>query len=462
MADSRPADTLALGAWRAPPRAERLLPNGLTCIAVEARGSMLAALAIALPRGSAREPEGETGLSELAMGLLRRGSSGLEVDALDAALERMGMELRLEATPDTLWLSASAPAEHLEPMLALTAHLLRYPTFDSSELKGARERQISHRIAHLDDPGWVADSAVIRLGYAGHPYARPVSGRVAELRRLGRPALLRFGQRQLLPAGAVLSLAADLDAERSLALAARSFASWKPPHDKRAGVAAESSRSAPPPLAAPKPAAESRVLLVDMPEATQAQVRIACTAFDSSDPGRFAGRLANVAFGGCFTSRLMNRARVERGLTYGAGSALFEAESGGLFLMSSHTRNEQLPELMDLLFTEAARAAAEGFSKSELAAAKELLSSQLPMELETAEALAHAFAALRRLGRPLDWLDRQAERVAEVERAEVTRQARRFLAPPAWSVVLVGPAKALAPSAERYGRLEVLSPKWLL
>ena len=111
-----------------------------------------------------------------------------------------------------------------------------------------------------------------------------------------------------------------VDPEKALALARRRLGGWKGPRPRRPRVP-----GAPPPV-------ERRVVVVDKPDATQVQVRIALPALARSTPEYFPALVANAVFGGGFTSRLMEAIRVNRGLSYGVRSR-FAMSRGGRHLL---------------------------------------------------------------------------------------------------------------------------------
>src|SRR5262249_37410553 len=76
-------------------------------------------------------------------------------------------------------------------------------------------------------------------------------------------------------------------------------------------------------LAVPsEPAPGRRVILVDKPDRTQAQLRIGHLSARYGDADTAALAIAEAVFGGMFSSRLMQEIRVKRGWSYGAGCAL--------------------------------------------------------------------------------------------------------------------------------------------
>jgi zinc protease len=253
----------------------------------------------------------------------------------------------------------------------------------------------------------------------------------------------------LRPGGAFLALAGDASAEEAFDACERSFGRWK---------------SGPVDLAPlPRVAAISgrEILLVDRPDATQAQVRMACLGPDRRDPKLIAARLSNQVFGSGFTSRLVNEIRVNRGLSYGVSTGLSESEAGGLVVFASFTKSESTRELIDVFLDQAARYREEGPSEEELLRAKRYTNGLFPLGLETVDQMARAIAETRRHGRGADWLERYRERVLEVTRDEAREVARRYFFAAGHAIAVVGRAKALIGPLRSLGRVRVVRPESL-
>jgi zinc protease len=65
-----------------------------------------------------------------------------------------------------------------------------------------------------------------------------------------------------------------------------------------------------------------RLVFVDKPERSQTQILIGGLGSHPQDPDHVALSIANTAFGGTFTARLMQQVRAKRGWSYGAYSSL--------------------------------------------------------------------------------------------------------------------------------------------
>jgi zinc protease len=430
-----------------PPLHEETLANGVRVIVARRPGVPLVAVRLVVAAGSALDPAGGEGLAGLVVQVSRRGTrarSGREIDDL---AESLGAELGAAADEDAAWYGLSAPAESLAPLVDLVVDVATGPTFPAKEFDRIRRREIASLAHLLDEPGAVADRAMLRAAYGGHPYAHPSEGRARHLARLTRADAATFHRRRFSPAAAMLVVVGAVDPEAALALARRRLGGWK-------GAAIP-----PAPIPPPAPAAR-RVLVVDKRDATQVQVRIALPALARAAPEWFPAVVANAIFGGGFTSRLMEAVRVNRGLSYGVRSRFAASRAGGLFFVSSFTKTATTAELVDVMLDEARRFCDGGPGEEELERSKSYLAGLYPLSLETHDQLAEKLADVHLHGLPIERVTEYRARVRAVTAAECLAVARaHFPLDGRGVVVAVGPARDVAPQLERFGPVEVVSPK---
>jgi zinc protease len=422
---------------------ELRLKNGLTVWRWPHGRLPLSTIRFAFPTGSARVPQGKSGLCELVVDLLRRGTKRKSAAAIDSALAGLGAELGSSAGDDSVRLGLTVASASSQAALSLMCELMEEPTFPAAEFRAYRKHAEDSIEASLDDPEWVAGRATYRAVFGHHPYAAPTEGSRRDLARLKRSDLTAFHREALDANGALLMLAGDLQPlsqSRLTTEVARLFASSGP-------------RAAIPEV---PPLADRRVYIVDKPDATQAQIRIACTAPRRNHPDLVASVLGNGVLGGSFSSRLVNEVRVNRGLTYGIASRFVSLEAGGLFLIRSFTRLEKVAELVQVSLDEVARLKDEGPQPGELSRVRTYLRGNFLLGNEAPEQLSSTLIDAFRYGLGSDWVTRYPALLAETPPESVANAIRVHVLPAGYRIVAVGPAKALAKALRRFGQCEVV------
>lgn len=426
-----------------PPVRRERLGNGLTAVVASRPGVPLAAVRLVVRAGSALDPAGRFGLAHLTAAAMRRGTRTRSGARLDAEVEALGAVLGGGVDEDAASIGLSAPLEALPRLLAVLADVAMHPAFPAREVERLRRREVAALAHDLDEPDVVADRATLMAAYGAHPYGHLSEGHGRHLAATRRADLAAFHARHWRPSRATLLVVGPVDAEATLALARRRFGGWR-------GEASAEVEVAPP---AP-PAAG--VVLVDRPELSQAQVRIAAPGFARGSPDHAAGVVTGAVLGGGFTSRLMEAIRVERGLSYGVRARFASGRAGGLFFVSSFTKVETAGALVQVALDELARFREGGPTDEELARVRGYLGGLYPLTLETHEGWAEKLAEIELHGLPADEVGGFIARIGAVDAEACRALARRHLPGERRVIVAVGPARALAPQLAPFGPVRIL------
>jgi zinc protease len=439
----RPDDRIAL-----PPIRRETLPSGLRVVIAERPGVPLAAVRLVLRGGASLDPSGRAGLAHLAALVARRGTRRRTGPEIDLEVESLGAELGAGVDEDATYFGLSAPAEELPRCLDILADVATAPVFPPAEVQRLRRREIASLAHDLDEPALVADRAMLQAVYGSHAYGHPPEGRVKDLEAARRGDVTAYHERHYRPSSAVLVVVGRVNAEEVLALARRRFRGWRAPDGAAPAVA---------PTAPPRTA----VVVVDKPDVTQTQVRIASGGFPRKSPDYFPGVVASAVLGGGFTSRLMEAIRVNRGLSYGVRSRFAASAAGGIFFVSTFTKVETTGEIVQVALDETARFCEEGPREDELERTRSYLCGVFPLSLETHDQLAEKLADLALYDLGDDEVSEFRPRVRAVTPLAAREAGRRYFPTGARVVVAVGPARAIASQLERFGPVTVVPARKL-
>ena len=431
-----------------PPHERRELSNGLKLHVIPRGPLPLVAVRLVMRSGSAFDPPHRLGVADFAARLMRRGAAGRKADEISETVDFVGASMGGYAGEETVVMSLSTPARHLDAMLEVMGQLIVSPDFPESELETARRRTLAQISNELDDPGALADRALLRALWGEHPYGHETVGLKTHLEALTRADLVQFHQERLGPRISQLFVAGDVDGDSVSKAVERALGGWR------------GGPEAPPQLPGwSGPAQAGEVVIVDKPEQTQVQLRIGARGVKRGHPDHFPLVVMNTVLGGGFTSRLVTQIRVKRGLSYGAGSSFDMMSVGGSFSVSSFTRTESVNELIDVALAEVAKMRARGPDAREVSTAQRYVCGLYPARLETNEAVAGAIADVEHFGLPADWIAGYRERLSAVTVKQAAEAAKAHLFEDGGRVtVLVGNAAALQPKVERYGKVSVIKP----
>nr|WP_205807303.1 pitrilysin family protein [Micromonospora sp. HNM0581] len=421
-----------------PRQAERTLGNGLTVIVVRRPAVPLVELRLWMPFGRVHLARGH-----LLTQALLAGTATMSSVQIAAELQKVGGGLAAGLDPDRLMISGTGLATGLDRMLEILAEILTGASYPAELVGVERDRLVDGIQVAQSQPTHLARKALLRRIFARHPYAvqTPEPEQVAAV----RPAALRSLHAQRVhPAGAVLVLVGDLRPERALDAAGRALGGWS-----GAGHVAEAP-PAPPPRPGP-------LLLVDRPGSVQSSMRVALPAVPRTHPDHAALQLANLIFGGYFSSRWVENIREDKGYTYGPHSLIEHAVASSVLVAAAEVATEvTAPALLETSY-ELGRLATVPPAPEELEQARQYALGTLQLGISTQAGLASLVSAYAGNGLRLDFLADHASRLAKVGVDDVTEAAARYLAPSRAVTVVLGDAERIAPSLATLAQVETVA-----
>ena len=368
-----------------PKQAERTLGSGLTVIAIRRPAVPLVELRLRLPFG--RAPLARAALLSQA---LFTGTGSMSSIDIAAELQTVGGGLSAAVDPDRLVVAGNSLAAGLERMLEILAAVLTDPTYPVEEVATERDRLVDHIQVAQSQPAHLARTALLKRMYGRHPYA--VQTPEPEQVRGVRPAQLRaLHADRVRPDGATLVLVGDLNPEKAIDAAEKALGSWT-------GPARDTKLPATPPLE-PGP-----LVLVDRPGSVQSSLRIALPAVPRTDPDHAPLQLANLVFGGYFSSRWVENIREDKGYTYGPHTAIEHFVAGSSLVAAAEVATEVTgPALLETLY-EMGRIASLPPGEEELEQARRYALGTLRLGMSTQAGLAGLASMYASFGLRLDYL----------------------------------------------------------
>ncbi|MGE3388146.1 MAG: M16 family metallopeptidase, partial [Bdellovibrionales bacterium] len=300
-----------------------------------------------------------------------------------------------------------------------------------------------------DDPESVTELALDTYLYPNHPYSKPVSGMIREVRMLSKKQITKHYLQYYRPGNAQLAVVGKFSPDIVNRLEAV-FVNWTDrPVKARDAVAFPKSEN-------------QQILLIDRRDLQQTQIRLAHEGIRRNNPDFIALRLANAILGGGFSSRLMSEVRVKRGLTYSVSSYFDARLDEGPFVISTFTRNDKVGDTLREILRVVKEYQQNGPSEVEIAEAKALLKGQFPRTLETPESLASTLLYLRFYGVPDRYLTTYLNEVDKVSAQDLKRVINQYLKADNFKILLHAPRAKAMPQLEGLGPVTVAPPSQYL
>jgi zinc protease len=420
LTEPRPAQKLA--------SAQYPVDSGLQILAVQKPGVPLVEVRLRIPFLSAHP--GHPARASLLSETLLTGTATLDRTELAAAAQALGGDLGAGVDADRLILSGNVLATNLRPLLELVASVLTAASYPADEVEAERERLIEKLTIARSRAQVVAGEALARRMFGDHPYAHDLP-QVAEVAAVTADAVRSLHAERICPGGSVLVVVGDVSPSETAEIVGEVFGGWS-------GAAPDGSAPRLP-VIEPGP-----VLLVDRAESVQSSLRLGGPALPRDDAGYPALQLANLVFGGYFSSRWNENIREHKGYTYGSHSRIEHNALGSVLTFDADVATEvTAPALLETWY-ELGRIASLPVTEEEVASARQYAIGSLALSTATQSGLASTLASLVGTGLSIDWLADHAHRLARVPVDEVNAAAARFFAPSRLVTVVVGDAMRIA------------------
>jgi zinc protease len=412
------------------------LPGGAVLLHEPAHAVPLVSLVVAFRSGSAVDPPGKDGLTRITARMLRRGCEGMTSEQIDFRIDVLGAEMAVDTSASTVAIHAQVISRNVDAFVELLAKLLATPTFPLDELERLKRETVAEIVEARDSDRVVAQKALQRTLFAGHPYGRNAGGTTATVESIGRDDVVACFQRTVVQGNVVVGLAGDVTAEHAQNLASAIVGAMKP---------GSATSDAVPEPEGPK---GRRLLVVDKPDRTQTQILVATLGTSTHDPDHVPLLVANAVFGGTFTSRLMREVRSKRGWSYGASARTVVDRRRQAWIMWTFPAAEDAAPCLKLTVELMETWVKDGVTPKEIAFIQRFLVRSHAFEIDTAPKRMHQALDVELLDMPADYYSSWTRRVTEVTAEQANQAIRDRIHPENLLAVVVGTASQIRTALE--------------
>lgn len=414
--------------------------TGLQMVAAYRPSSPLVELRLRIPFGGRNR--NHAARAELLAETIVSGTGSRTQEQIDVELALVGGHLDASVTPQRLLLSGSVLASGLDTLLQILGDVLTDAIYDEPIVRREQERLVEHLLISNAQPGTIARNVLLRQRFGSHPaiWEIPDYELVGDL---SAAAVRQLHKRAVLPAGSSLLLVGDIAPEKALQQAEKALENWS-------GEGSAQKLSAPPACRPGTVVAHHRDGFV------QSMTRLSAPAVSRTDPQYPAYRLANIIFGGYFSSRLVENLREVHGYTYHAFSQ-FEFWPGlaALTIGYDTTTEVSAAALLETRY-ELGRMAVDEIATEEIAAARNYALGVLASSLSTQAGYASMCSTLLGYGLEPSWLATHWQGLATVSPDDIIAAGRQLCAPTRSTGVIVGDLDKIGADLLRLGNVTIV------
>lgn len=434
------------GGLTLPPFTEKQLGNGLKVIYIKDSSLPKVSITSLIRVGSVNDSSLQRGLNYLTASLLDEGSAKHSSSEIAERMEFLGGKLAINAGADFTTVNVSGLSFTKVELTDAFLEILLTPKFSEIEMIRIR-KQVQNQIKkQSDDPDGYADLMFDKMVFAQHPYAYPNYGTAKTLDRVTRKDILNHYQKYYLPNNTQIAVVGDFDEAFERQFEAK-IMTWNQGNTPETVVA--KSVSAPP----------TQIFFQGKKSLVQSQIRLGHVFIERMNPDFLKLRLANMALGGAFASRLNQVVRDDLGLTYGVHSYFDAKKQSGVFEINTFTRNDKVYETIEACKKVFKEFHSGGLKPEELQAAKSVMAGQFPRSVETMDALAYNMLVLRFYGIEDSYLTQFISTINGYTLDQVNTVLRQHFQPEGLQIVVFGEDK-VAEQLKKIAKVQIVPANW--
>jgi zinc protease len=413
-----------LAAQTLPPVYESTLPDGLTLVALEDSRVPMVTMRLVFPGGSRRDPKDLPGVAAAIADLLLQGTANQAASQFQESVAMLGASMNAVAGADQISIAGSVIAENLPGLLGLASEAAREAAFPELEMVLYRQSRKQGLPRQHAQPGYVVNEFFRAAIFGGHPYANTAATAVS-IDRMSRQAVVDYRDKYFVPNNAFLILVGKLPARAQLLkLVTEQFSSWprKPLADTPKTVV---------------PTPNRRLILLDRPGATRAEIRLGAVVATPRDADYFPLIAASLVVGG----------------------EIAGYDEAGVFSMAAQPANEGVGDALQSMLERLGRISKEPVTARELSDARAAAIGRSLLRLEPQAGLADELTRFKILHLPADYIATYTVRMNAVTPDQVRQAAKKYLAPENDTIVMAGDASKLQPQLQKTGVFEIVRAK---
>lgn len=430
----RPIPELTPPVKKRPPRVSELtLDNGLKVLAVRRTGTPLIEMRLRIPFGGGNvSPAAHAARAEVLASTVMLGTKNRDREEVDIELATVGAHLDASVDAQRLLLHGSVLSTGLGVLLEVLSDALTAAAYRTRDVEGERDRLVEQLNISDSQPAVIAHRHLQELRFGDHPAAWDMP-RAQDVANVTVAMVRALHRRAVVPRGSTLVLVGDLSPASALKAVSTALAPWQSDRSAK-------SMSTPPPVQA------AAVAAFDRSGAVQSQIRLSAPAVGRSHEGYAAQQIANLIYGGYFSSRLVENIREDKGYTYSARSAVEFWPDAAALSIAFDTNTESTAAALWETRYELGRIALVPPTSVEIESARSYALGTLATSLATSAGFASMLSSLAGSGLDVHWLNGHPARLANVTAEEVHNMAKAIFAPAAFMGVVVGDLSVIGAS----------------
>lgn len=346
-----------------------VLENGIRVVTEQIPTAHSVTVGIWVGTGSRHETPAENGISHLVEHMLFKGTERRSARDIAREIDSVGGVLNAFTSREFSCYYSKILAKKLPLAIDLLGDIILNSVFDLDELEKERRVILQEIFMTEDSPDDKIHDLFNTHFWRDHSLGYPILGTRETVSSLTRQNLVDFMSRRYCGRNLLICAAGNLEHQELLDLVMPVFGELYSGENPSLLVQPDYGRS----------------LSVVSRELEQAHLCIGTRALAQNHPNRFSAYILNTILGGSMSSRLVQKIREDRGLSYSIYSYLNCHSDCGALCVYAGTSPEDSAEVVDTVLAEFRRFRDQEVPEEEINAALEQLKANLLLSLESTD-----------------------------------------------------------------------------
>jgi predicted Zn-dependent peptidase len=406
-----------------------VLKNGLRVVSVPLKDNPTVTVVVLVAVGSNYETKDINGISHFLEHLCFKGTTNRPTSlAIMQELDGMGAETNAFTGQEYTGYYAKAAAKKLPKLVDIIGDLFINPTIPEEDMEKEKGVIIDEISMYDDMPHIDVNDVFTDLLYGDQPAGWKILGSKENILGMTRDQILAYRNKHYVAGRtAVIIVGGGVDHKQAVSLVEKRFD----------GVAKGSGGSK------PKTKENQTVprVCVKQKETDQTHVVLGVRTFGHKYPANTTIDVLSVLLGGGMSSRLFQRIRDEMGVGYYINASNVLLLDHGYFRVKTGVNNDRVVDVVRAILEEFARLKDELVSEEELAKAKEYMSGNLLLGLESSDSISEYIGLQEILDDKIKTPAQKIREIKAVTPGDIRRVARKIFVNDRLNLALVGAVK---------------------
>jgi len=380
-------------------------------------------LGIWIGTGSRMETPEENGISHFIEHMVFKGTKNRSAEDIARSVDSIGGGLDAFTAKEMVSYNTKVLDEHLPLAFDVLADLVLNPLFRESDIAKEKGVILEELKMEVDNPEYLLHEIFSSNFWKDHPIGKPILGTKETVQRFHQEMLHKYYKRIYSPSNILITAAGNLDQERLVELAMRSFEGLR----ANGSLARDSA-----------PVPHARLVFRNKTSLEQTHLYMGVPSYPLPHEARFGCYVLNTVLGGGMSSRLFQNIRERQGLAYAVYSELSMYRDTGCLAIYAGTSIETARQVVDSIVKEFRILKEELVPEEELRRAKDHLKGSFMLGLESTSSRMVNLARQEMYFKRFFTLDEMLESIENVSAREVQKIAREFFNPKNITLAMLG------------------------